>query len=226
MALDKKRIQVLCFDVDGTLRDTDDEIVDQLAKWLKPIRFMLRKKDPRLVARRLVMGLETPANYFFQIKDWLTIDDEMVKFNSWLQKKQGLKPKNKFLIIPGIDTSLEQLSPHFPMTVISARDEDGTMVFLDQVKFTRLFKCIATGQTTPHTKPWPDPIYWVAEQLGTSPENCLMIGDTTVDIRSGCAAGAQTVGVLSGFGHEKELVKAGADLILESVADLPEVLLA
>jgi len=224
MALDKKRIQVLCFDVDGTLRDTDDEIITQLAKWLKPIRFILHKKDPRLAARRLVMGFETPANYFFEIKDWLTIDDELVKFNSWLQNIQGIKPKKEFLIIPGIDTSLKKLAPHFPMTVISARDEAGTMVFLDHVKFTRLFICIVTGQTTPYTKPWPDPIYWVAEQVGVSPENCLMIGDTTVDIRSGRAAGAQTVGVLSGFGHEKELVRAGADIILESVADLPNIL--
>jgi phosphoglycolate phosphatase len=53
-----------------------------------------------------------------------------------------------------------------------------------------------------------------------------MIGDTTVDIRAGVNAGAQTVGVLSGFGHEKELVKAGADIILDSVADLPDVLLS
>ncbi len=226
MALDKKRIKVLCFDVDGTLRDTDDEYVNRFAKLLKPIRFMLYKKDPHLAARRLVMGFETPANYFFEIKDWLTIDDELVKFNTWMQNMQGIKPKKEFLIIPGIETSLKKLQSHFPMTVISARDEAGTMIFLDTVKFTSLFKCIATGQTTPYTKPWPDPIYWVAEQLGTSAENCLMIGDTTVDIRSGRAAGAQTVGVLSGFGHEKELVKAGADIILDSVADLPEVLLS
>lgn len=225
MALDKERVQVLCLDVDGTLRDTDDEIITQLAKWLKPIQFIFYKKDPHIAARRIVMGFETPANFYFQIKDWLTIDDEIVKLNHWLFKGGWLKPKNEFLIIPGIDTSLKKLAPHFPMTVISARDEQGTMAFLDEVKFTPLFKHIATGQTTPYTKPWPDPIYWVAEQLGISPENCLMIGDTTVDIRCGRAAGAQTVGVLSGFGHEKELLRAGADIILESVADLPDILL-
>ena len=61
--------------------------------------------------------------------------------------------------------------------------------------------------------------------MGVSPENCLMIGDTTVDILAGKRAGAQTVGVLSGFGEEKELIEKGADLIIDSVADLPKILL-
>jgi phosphoglycolate phosphatase-like HAD superfamily hydrolase len=41
-----------------------------------------------------------------------------------------------------------------------------------------------------------------------------------MDVRAGRAAGAQTVGVLCGFGEEKELRRAGADLILPSTADL------
>jgi phosphoglycolate phosphatase-like HAD superfamily hydrolase len=51
-----------------------------------------------------------------------------------------------------------------------------------------------------------------------------MIGDTTVDIRAGKSAGAQTVGVLCGFGEEKELRNMGADLILSNTHQLAEVL--
>lgn len=51
-----------------------------------------------------------------------------------------------------------------------------------------------------------------------------MIGDTTVDIRAGKAAGAQTIGVLCGFGQE-ELRRAGADVIVPSVADVAAILL-
>lgn len=52
-----------------------------------------------------------------------------------------------------------------------------------------------------------------------------MVGDTTVDIRAGRAAGAQTVGVLSGFGERQELEEAGADVILERALDLADLLL-
>ena len=51
-----------------------------------------------------------------------------------------------------------------------------------------------------------------------------MVGDTTVDIRAGKSAGAQTVGVLCGFGEEDELRKRGADMILTSTAELVQVL--
>jgi phosphoglycolate phosphatase-like HAD superfamily hydrolase len=51
-----------------------------------------------------------------------------------------------------------------------------------------------------------------------------MIGDTTVDIRAGKAARAQTIGVLCGFGEERELRRYGADVILPSTAELDEFL--
>ena len=51
-----------------------------------------------------------------------------------------------------------------------------------------------------------------------------MIGDTTMDIRCGKSAGAQTVGVLCGFGTERELLQAGANLILRTTSDLLGVL--
>jgi beta-phosphoglucomutase-like phosphatase (HAD superfamily) len=40
-----------------------------------------------------------------------------------------------------------------------------------------------------------EPILRAAAVLGVPVEACLIVGDTTVDIRSGRAAGAQTAGV-------------------------------
>ncbi len=51
-----------------------------------------------------------------------------------------------------------------------------------------------------------------------------MIGDTTVDIQAGRAAGAQTIGVLCGFGEEEELRRKGADMILTETAEVIQVL--
>ena len=51
-----------------------------------------------------------------------------------------------------------------------------------------------------------------------------MIGDTTVDILAAKAAGAQSVGVLCGFGERHELARNGADLIVDTTAMLSQVL--
>jgi phosphoglycolate phosphatase-like HAD superfamily hydrolase len=61
--------------------------------------------------------------------------------------------------------------------------------------------------------------------MGVDPGACLMIGDTSFDIRAGRAAGAQTVGVLCGFGQEAELHRQGADLILPTTPHLADILL-
>ncbi len=97
---------------------------------------------------------------------------------------------------------LAWLHLHYPLAIVSARGERTTYEFLDRFELTPYFKVIATAQTTPHTKPYPDPILWVARQMKVPPEACLMVGDTTVDIRAGKAAGAQTAAVLCGFGEE------------------------
>jgi phosphoglycolate phosphatase-like HAD superfamily hydrolase len=60
--------------------------------------------------------------------------------------------------------------------------------------------------------------------MGVEPGSCLMIGDTVVDIRCGKSTGAQTVGVLCGFGEKKELERAGADLIIQNTSDLLDLL--
>jgi phosphoglycolate phosphatase-like HAD superfamily hydrolase len=109
------------------------------------------------------------------------------------------------------------------MTIVSARDEKSTMRFLTQFDLCKYFDVIVTGLSAPHTKPYPDPILFAAQKLGISPRECLMVGDTTVDMRAGKAAGAQTLGVLCGFGEEPELKQLGADLILKSTSDLPEL---
>jgi phosphoglycolate phosphatase-like HAD superfamily hydrolase len=107
------------------------------------------------------------------------------------------------------------------MAVVSARDEKSTLRFLKQFDLHKYFDPIVTGLSAAHTKPYPDPILLAAQKMGVQPPECLMIGDTTVDIRAGKAAGAQTVGVLCGFGEEPELKQLGADLILKSTADVP-----
>jgi len=109
--------------------------------------------------------------------------------------------------------------------VVSARDEQGTMRFLNQFDLAKYFDVVVTGQSAEHTKPYPDPILFAAKKLNVKPEECLMIGDTTVDMRVGKSAGAQTVGVLCGFGEEPELIKFGANLILKNTSELAETLL-
>ena len=225
MPLDLSRIRALCFDVDGTLSDTDDQFEQRIERMLTPLRVLFPGRDLRLWARKIVMFTETPGNFIIGIPDKLGIDYTLAMIGDFIFRRGHNPKRGGFLLIPGVRETLIKLSPHFPMSVVSARGGRSTRIFLDQFDLNPFFRAVATAHTCTHTKPYPDPILWAAEQMGVQPSECLMIGDTTVDIRAARAAGAQSVGVLCGFGERDELERAGADLILESTAQLAEVLL-
>ena len=219
MPLDISRIKALCFDVDGTLSDTDDYYANKIAAFMP--RFLFR--DPVHTARRLVMWVESPGNALLGFADRIGIDDEMVAVIDWLNRHRK-SPLKQYLIVPGVEEMFKLMQGRYPMAVVSARDEKSTMRFLTQFDLCNYFEIIVTGLSAPHTKPYPDPILLAAQKMGVQPHECVMIGDTTVDMRAGKAAGAQTIGVLCGFGEEPELRQLGADLILRSTGDLAALL--
>jgi HAD superfamily hydrolase (TIGR01549 family) len=220
MSLDISRIKALCFDVDGTLSDTDDLYVHRIAGFFP--RFLF--KDTEHSARRLVMWVEAPGNALLGLTDTIGLDDEIIALIDWSLRHQK-KTSKTFWLIPGVDEMLKKLEGNYPMSVVSARDEKGTMRFLEQFDLVKYFDAVITGQSAERTKPYPDPILLAAKRMGVKPDECLMIGDTTVDIRAGKSAGAQSVGVLCGFGEEPELRRMGADMILNTTSDLAGLLL-
>lgn len=220
MALDIPRIQALCFDVDGTLSDTDDVYAHKVERFFPKFLF----RDPKHAARRFVMWVEAPGNALLGLTDTIGLDDEIIALIDWMSRHRTHSAKT-FRLVPGVDGMLKQLKGRYPMSVVSARDEGGTMRFLEQFDLAQYFEAVVTGQSAEHTKPYPDPILLAAQRMGVKAEACLMIGDTTVDMRAGKSAGAQTVGVLCGFGEEPELRRKGADLILNTTSELAGALL-
>jgi phosphoglycolate phosphatase-like HAD superfamily hydrolase len=225
MPLEITRIKALCFDVDGTLSDTDDQFVLKLVKWLSPMHLICPNYDVMRTARRLVMLTEGPGNWVYGMADRLGLDDKIVALGDRLYQLGLGKSEKPFQLIQGVDEMLDGLRHYYTLSIISIRGQRATLRFLHQFELHPYFKVVVTGQTCTHTKPYPDPILWAASQMGVTADTCLMVGDTAADIQSGKKAGAQTVGVLCGFGDRQELERAGADLILETTTDLSGIFL-
>jgi HAD superfamily hydrolase (TIGR01509 family) len=215
------RVGALCFDVDGTLSDSDDYYVARIAAKLRSVPGV---SDAQRSARRLVMWMESPGNALLELADRVGLDNGVIRVLDWWQRHRR-RPRRTLPVMAGMSDVLPELHARFPMAVVSARDEESTMAFLERAGWCRHFDVVVTALSARHTKPFPDPILLAARLMRVSAESCLMIGDTTVDIRAGKAAGAQTVGLLCGYGEEDELRAAGADLILKNTADLHGILL-
>lgn len=234
-ALDLTRVRALCFDVDGTLADTDDDLVARLAGWLDAVPLVSGRRAERL-ARQAVMGLETPVHGAYALLDQLGLDTPVERLRERLRavKAQGRDPAHTrnmqavdevpHEMVPGVRDMLAALAGRFPMCTISTGGAPRVERFLEHFGVREHFTAVIGAQTTPRMKPHPEPLLYAAKAMGVEPQACLMIGDTTIDIRTGTAAGAQTVGVLCGFGTEEELRRHGAQLILRTTSDLLAVL--
>jgi phosphoglycolate phosphatase len=224
VALELTCIRALLFDLDGTLADTDDAYIAAVARLLHPVRFAFPGRDPTRFLRWGLMKTETPLNWLMTVPDQLHIDRPLAALTDALRRRRGAESPNKFLIMNGARPMLEQLAARYPLALVTSRDQHNVNAFLDQFELRAYFKVIVSALTTARIKPHPAPVLYAARQLGLSPANCVMIGDTTVDIQAGRRAGAQTIGVLCGFGERKELEQAGATLIIERTPLLTDVI--
>lgn len=220
---DPTKIKALLFDIDGTLSDSDDLMVEQIHAPLKAIGIF---KYPKQVARNLIHWLEKPGNWVLATLDRLGLDSLLAKAMDWREEvasKDGLS-LDDFPAIPGIHHMLTQLRGQYPMAVVSARNANTTSNFLRVNHLEEYFKVVIHSQSYRRTKPFPDPLLKAAEVLGVNVEECLMVGDTATDVLAALSAGAYSVSVLCGFGREKELRKAGTHAVLASTADLTDFL--
>jgi phosphoglycolate phosphatase len=210
------QIQGWFFDLDGTLMDTDDQAVEKLTRRL---RFLGDERAHRL-ARRMVMAGETPMNYAITAVDIVGLDAVLFGVRRMLHARTD----PTFRLIEGVKPLLAHLAERATLAVVSTRCSEDAMEFLHQHDLVAYFALTVNNTTTKRLKPHPEPVLYAAKMLGLSPEACVMVGDTTMDILSGRRAGAWTVGVLCGFGEEAELWRAGAHLVVPSTADLLELI--
>lgn len=214
-------IDAIFFDLDGTLIDTDDQAVVALARRLAPLAHVI-SFEPGSLARRLVLWAETPGNALMSLLDVLGLDDNLFALGDALRRWRGLHPRPNLPLMPGAGAVLDTLSRRYRLAIVTTRGRRDAEAFLAQHGLTHVFELVVTRESTPRLKPHPAPISFAAQKLGLSPHRCAMVGDTTTDIRSARAAGAWAVAVLSGFGERDELERAGAHLVLESVAQMQE----
>lgn len=223
--LDFARIHALLFDLDGTLADTDDAYIAAVARIIQPFHVLFPGRSPTRFLRWGLMTTETPLNWLMTVPDRLNLDTLLATATDTLYRLRGQGSAKRFLLIEGVRPMLESLAARYPLALVTSRDRRNAEGFLEQFELRPYFQVVVSALTAPRIKPHPAPVYHAAQQLGLPVENCVMIGDTTMDIRAGRRAGAQTVGVLCGFGERRELERAGATLILNKTAELTDVLL-
>jgi phosphoglycolate phosphatase len=216
--VDERGVRAVLLDLDGTLIETDDETAANLTQRLRFLGRLVPQMQRRRLARRWLMGSEDLVNGFITLLDRLGLDGLLFRLDDTLHHWRGIRKPENFVAVAGCPEMLRALAQRYRLAVVTSRSRHEAQAFLAQYELLDLFHAVITRDDVRRLKPHPLPVSKAAEKLGVPPAQCVMVGDTEVDVRSAKAAGALSVGVLCGFGEMNDF--GDADLVIESAAQL------
>ncbi|MDX8536822.1 MULTISPECIES: HAD family hydrolase [Mesorhizobium] len=232
-------------EIKGILFDKDGTLVDFNATWLGIADFMAmdaaegdRWKADRLLAAAGFDFLSKrfkPDSIFASgtnmdvVELWfprLSEDDQMLavaRFNE-ITSVQG---SSMAVALPGIVETLAVLHRRSYRLGVATNDStSGAEKTLVTLGVAQLFDAAYGYDSVARPKPAPDTILAFSDLTGLKPAEIAMVGDNRHDLEMARAGGCGlAVGVLSGTGT-RESLSAIADVVLNSVADLPDFLAA
>jgi pyrophosphatase PpaX len=96
-------------------------------------------------------------------------------------------------LFPGVREVLDYGARQgIPMGLVTSSPKPQVQKALKDLDIARYFDAVVTGDDITHFKPHPEPVQMALDTLGKPPEGTLFIGDYTVDVIAGKAAGTET----------------------------------
>ena len=110
------------------------------------------------------------------------------------------------------------------MAVFSNKPHEQAVENIETVFGKNTFDMILGQREGIAKKPSPEGALFICEKLQVKPEECLYLGDTNTDMRTGIAAGMDTVGVTWGFRDREELLAFHPRYIADHPSDVEKIL--
>lgn len=216
-------ITTIVFDLDGTLLDTLEDLTDSVnyaigkfgipERTIDEIRSFVGNGIAKLIERVIPDGIGNP-HY-----------EEILKtFRAYY----ALHCKDKTKPYEGILEMLDVLDGHgYQMAVVSNKF-DAAVKELCDLYFGKRIKTAVGESEKVRKKPAPDAVYRVLEELSTSAEHAVYVGDSDVDLATAQNVPMTCVSVTWGFRSREQLLAAGAEekRMVTDPKQLPPLLLA
>lgn len=212
-------MKLIILDFDGTLADTRGLIVKTMQQTLDALGLEPRTDDQCAA----MIGL--PLKQAFT--DLLPMTDEMGE--QWVETYRRIfNANNALYIIPTFPNVLETLHQlhelGYILTIASSRSNRSLREFVNDMHLNEVIPYVLGAEDVVRAKPHPDPVLQTLETFGCKPEDALVVGDTWYDIEMGRRAGVRTCGVTYGNGSREELMRAGADFLVDDFGELMEII--
>jgi phosphoglycolate phosphatase len=129
-------------------------------------------------------------------------------------------------LYPGIESCLDALAGEAALAILSNKPARFLDRIVEGLDLGKRFFAVVGGDSLGVTKPDPAALRVLAARLDSPPRDIWMVGDSAIDVATGRAAGARTIGCAWGLRGIDELRAAGVDALVETPGEIPALVLA
>lgn len=214
-------VRGVVFDLDGTLLDTLDDILDVVNNVFQ--QEGLPPESPDGVRRAVGRGVE---NLVRKLLPTRSRDEEYVKKLSGMIRKAYLeKGPVKTRPYPGITRLIRKLTDQgIPLAVLTNKPHASALESVEMYFGKEYFSIVSGAGKDRPMKPLPGSAETVVEKLGVSPDTILMVGDSDVDMDTARVSGMVPVGVSWGYRDTDLLLEHGAEHIVTETYEILKII--
>lgn len=212
---DWQEIDTILFDLDGTLIDTTELIIDSFL-------YTFDKFFPGEYNREDVIPFVGPPLYDTFGKINPNNVEEMVEtYRNYNHEKHDELIKE----YEGVKETIETLHRHeYKLAVVTSKQKVTAIKGLEIMKLSPFFETVITVDDVTNFKPHPEPLLKAIDALKSTPEKSLMVGDSMHDIVGGKNARTKTAAVAWSIQGKETLLSYEPDLMLHNMRDLLSIL--
>ena len=204
-------IRAVLFDLDGTLMDSTDAIVDSYFHTFDTIG------EPRPDRQFIIKTIGHPLRKQFHMMTEHDADDCIKIYRTHYTEHSPAKTT----LLPGALDALQCFADRgLRMGFATSKKREAAEMLLEHLNALHFMEVrIGPLEVTRH-KPDPEAVQKAMAALDVSPEETVFVGDMHFDVLAGLAAGVTTLAVTTGYQTREELEPLGAHAVYDSLDEV------
>lgn len=212
-----KYIDLIIFDLDGTLVDSRDDIANAVNFTLKKIG--LKEKSISEISSYIGTGIEDLIGKSLGNKQEVLLTRALSVFEKYYRKHSI----DNSVLYPNVKEILEYFK-NKRKVIVTNRNYEFALIALNKLGIYDYFEHVVGGDDIGCMKPSSCPLDRSMNRLNTNKEEAIIVGDMDIDIVAGKKAGIITCGVTYGIGKKEDIIKAKPDFIIDDIIDLKNII--
>lgn len=210
-------VDLIIFDLDGTLVDSGEDIINAVNFTLKNIGF--KEKSKQEISSYIGTGVEDLIRKALSKRQ----DDLFSKALSIFEEYYKNHSTDNSVLYPNVREVLE----HFKnkrKAIVTNRKREFALLTLKILNISDYFEDVIGGDDIGCMKPSSCPLDKTISRVKIDKDKTIIVGDMYLDILAGKKAGILTCGVTYGIGRKDDIIKAEPDFIIDDIVELKNII--